>query len=274
MSGMTGIIPVLLAFAATPQERPGMLVSPAWLADHLKDTNVAILHVGRDRKTYDAGHVPGARFLDWQRLVATRGNLQNELPGIADLEKLFSESGIGGETRVVLYADDVLLATRAYFTLDYLGHGDSTALLDGGLAAWKAGQRDVSTDTPPPAGAAFTARVRPEAVVNKEQVRAFAENGGAVLLDARPAADFKAGSIPGALNVYWGEHVAGKDDPSLKPAAELSRLYEAIPHGKRVIAFCRSGVQATHAYFVLRYLGYEVALYDGSYSDWSASTSR
>src|SRR4051812_31283842 len=118
------ILSSLAALAAPePKVRADMLVSTAWLGQHLKDADLVILHVSRDRKAYDEGHIPGARFLALADITITRDGILNELPPAAALKSIFERAGVSDNSRVILYGDtSVLPATRAYFTLDYLGH--------------------------------------------------------------------------------------------------------------------------------------------------------
>src|SRR5687768_5283003 len=150
-----------------PPVRSELIVSTAWLAAHLNDPKVVVLHVARARAHYDEGHIPGARFAGWNEITATRDGVPNELAPVADLQKLFARLGIGDDVRIVLYGDNSgLSAARAYFTLDYLGHGERSALLDGGLEKWKAERRGVSTEKVEPKAAGFKPRVRTSAVTN------------------------------------------------------------------------------------------------------------
>lgn len=255
-----------------------MLVSTSWLARHAKDEKLVVLHVARDRKDYDAGHVPGALYLAWTDLTRTRDGVPNELPPVEQLKRVFEGVGVGEGKRVVLYGDNSgLSATRAWFTLDYLGKGDMAALLDGGLQQWKAEGRPVSTDAPPEIRTArLEPRPRPEAIRTLDAMRDLSwaasnvPSPATVLIDSRPATDFSAGHIPGCVNVPWLPHLVSKENPVLKPPRELRKMYEAagLTAGRKVVSYCGSGVQATHTYFVLRYLGYDVALYDGSMTEW------
>jgi thiosulfate/3-mercaptopyruvate sulfurtransferase len=127
--------------SAAPAVRSDMLVSTAWLEQHLNDSNIVILQVSRDHTAYDAGRIPGARFLALSDIVVTRDGILNELPPAAALKSVFERLGVSDDTRVILYGDaSVLPATRVFFTLDYLGH-QATALLDGGLHKWTAESR-------------------------------------------------------------------------------------------------------------------------------------
>ena len=122
---------------ATTHGPADMLVQTSWLAAHLADKNLVILHVGTDRNSYDACTYPRSAFPRVERDCGTRNGIPNELPPVNDLKNTFERLGVGDHSRVVLYGDMLgLFAARAYFTLDYLGHGSSTALLDGGLEKW------------------------------------------------------------------------------------------------------------------------------------------
>ena len=268
--------------------RSDMIVSTAWLAAHLNDPKVVILHVARERAHYDGGHIPGARFVGWGEITATRDGVPNELAPVAELQKLFERLGIGNSARIVLYGDSSgLSAARAYFTLDYLGHGGRAALLDGGLEKWQAERRAVSTDVVAPKTASFTPRVRPSVVTNLDVMRDLSwtatnlGSSGVVLIDARPVDEYtgakpgdgvpRGGHIPGAANVFWMQNIVGKEMPLLRSPGELYRLYEkaGTQHGRTVVAYCRTGGQASHSYFTLKYLGYDVVMYDGSFYEWS-----
>ncbi|HMV48186.1 MAG TPA: rhodanese-like domain-containing protein [Blastocatellia bacterium] len=123
---------------SAPAVRAEMIVSTDWLAKHLSDKNIFVLHVARERKAYDDGHIPSARFIALGDLLTTREGVANELPPVEQLQKLFEAAGIGDEGRIVIYGENNgLAAARAFFTLDYLGHGARAALLDGGLEKWK-----------------------------------------------------------------------------------------------------------------------------------------
>jgi thiosulfate/3-mercaptopyruvate sulfurtransferase len=179
------------------------------------------------------------------------------------------------------------MAARAFFTLDYLGHGHRVALLDGGLEKWQSEKRPVSTTDSNFSESAFTPRVNIKAVTFLQTVRdvSWQLTDGKItdtlLLDARPPDEFsgakpgdgisRGGHIPGAANLFWMENIISREDPVMKPRAELRKLYEAkgFISSQRVVAYCRTGGQAAHAYFTLKYLGYDVAMYDGSFIEWS-----
>lgn len=270
-----------------PTVRSEMLVSTGWLDRHFNNPGLVILYIG-ERKSYDEGHIPGARFVAFSDITITRGELHNELPPVADLKKLFEKAGVGDDSRVILYGDRLgLLATRAWFTLDYLGHGDRAALLDGGLEKWRAERRPLSKEEPQVKAATFTPRVNPAVVVQLPVMQDLsweAANDPAsplALIDARPPEEYagtkdhngvsRRGHIPGAVSLYWMKTLESKDDPQLLPPAELRQLFAAAgaAPGKKVVSYCVTGVQGSHTYFVAKYLGFDAALYDGSMTEWS-----
>lgn len=267
------------AAEAEPAVRTEMLVSTGWLAQHAGGDDVLILHVAPDRSGYDEGHIPGARFLPVSAFAHEADGIANELPEVEHLDSVFESVGLSDDTRVVVYGP-ALPAARAFFTLDYLGHGGRTALLDGGVEAWRAEGRPLSTEAPPAERGSFTPRPQ-DIVVDATWVRQNLGNTDVAVIDARPEAEFtgevagdgvpRPGHIPGAANVFWQRTIEAADDPTLRDPRALRNLYEhagATP-GTTVVTYCRTGMQASFAYFVARYLGYDARMYDGSYMDWS-----
>ncbi len=271
---------VSVVCSGAPAARKDMLVTGDWLAQHLNDANVVVLHVSANRTAYDAGHIPNARFVGLPELVVTRNGVPNELPEVTALKKVFEAAGVSDRSRVILYGDaSVLPATRAYFTLDYLGHGDQAALLDGGLEKWRAEGRTLTKDAPVVAQGNLTPHLKPEIVMQMDTVKEIAgkrgEPGTPVLLDVRPAADYsgeKGAHIPTAQNLNWMDSQVSREDQTLKSEPALRALYESagIKGDRPVVTYCNSGMQASQSYFALKYLGYDVKMYDGSMSEWNA----
>ena len=268
--------------------RSEMLVSTDWLEKHLHDGDLVVLDIGRDRARYNSAHIPGSRFLSLDELVEQHPNSLNELPPLAELEEIFTGLGVYDRSRIVL-VDDAggVLAARAYFTLDYLGHGDQTALLDGGVKTWLRESRPVSQDRPQVDRGPFHSRIRPEILISTAQMQHLSqiatENtraSDAVLLDARPMAEHtgllysdsipQAGHIAGSESLYWKTLIRSDADPKLLDPEELQRRFEnagVLPE-KFVVTYCRTGMQSSFTYFVAKYLGYRAAMYDGSVYEW------
>lgn len=273
---------------ARPEVRAEMLVSTRDLAERSRNRKTVVLHIARERSHYASGHIPGARFVAWSEITATRDAVPNELPPAEALRKVFERLGIGDTGRLVLYGDQSgLSAARLYFTLDYLGHGERAALLDGGLEKWRAEGRPVTTEAAAESAAPFTPRPRAQRVTSLDVVRDLSwtathvDRPEAVLIDARPAEEYsgaksgesvpRAGHIPGAASVFWMQNLVSRENPVLRPVKELRQMYEAAGArpGGMVVTYCRTGGQAAHAYFTAKYLGYPVVMYDGSFYEWS-----
>lgn len=264
--------------AANPDSvRSEMLVSTQWLAEHLKDPDVVLLHVADNMLDYKRGHIPGARYLAMKKFTTDNGAISVELPSVDELQKTFSELGIGDNTRVVIYATSWFPdAARAYFTLDYLGHGDKAALLDGGVEQWLAEDRPVSGETPKFSPATFTPHIHENvrALLDevKNDVDAKPGEEPEQIVDARSPRRYDAGHLSGASNVYWQDTLVSEDNPVFQPPEKLRAIYASrgIVPGKRIVTYCEVGLQASHGYFLAKYLGYDAAMYDGSYQEWSS----
>jgi thiosulfate/3-mercaptopyruvate sulfurtransferase len=301
---ISGVMALAITVAAAqsaesvPRLRKEMLVSTDWLAAHLHDPDLVLLSVGSTPESYSKGHIPGARQILLGEIAVTRDGIPNELPPDDALQRVFAAAGIGNNSRVVLYGDRFnLLAARAYFTLDYLGIAEHAALLDGGMEKWKAEGRPVSTATTATRPAPLKIAPRREIVVDTAEMRELARKKTATLIDARPTKEFtgeqpsedvaKRGHIPGAKSLYWMDMLVSRENPVLKPEAELRRMYaeaQAAPPpqpaqmrrglgtpapGRRLVTYCRTGMQSSFDYFVAKYLGYQPGMYDASFYEWS-----
>jgi thiosulfate/3-mercaptopyruvate sulfurtransferase len=261
-----------------------MLVSTAWLAEHLKDPNVVVLAVG-DKSEYDKGHIPGSFYVDYMETHLMTGptGLSVELPPMSDLENLFGKFGVTNDSRVVLYPLKGYFSwvTRIYLTLDAMGLGPQSAILDGGLPAWSGEGRDVSTAVPVAKRGTIKACQQSDVIASLDEVESSVKKPGVDIIDAR-ATEFysgqtqpgeqRRGHIPGAGNLPFNTVL--DDKGKLKSPDALAELFRAagMKPGDRVIAYCHIGQQATAVYFAGRYLGYNVKLFDGSWEEWSKHT--
>jgi len=270
------------SFAGAASPRDTLVVSTSWLAQHLKDPDLVLLHVG-DKVEYDVAHIPGARFVGLRDISSTGPDLTLELPPAQELREKLMALGISDSSRIVVYygKDWVSPSTRVVFTLDYAGLGDRTSLLDGGQGAWvREGQPTTAAVPEVKPGALSPLKVRP-LVVTADFVRDHATTGRNVLIDARdrrfydgvqaggPKDAPKLGHIPGAVSVPFSETT--DDKLLLRPADELQALFAkaGVKPGDTLITYCHIGQQATATLFAARTLGYNVLLYDGSFEDWA-----
>jgi thiosulfate/3-mercaptopyruvate sulfurtransferase len=264
---------------AANSEANSMLVSTGWLSEHLNDRSVVIINIG-PRPGYDAGHIPGARFLEMSSIAVSGQPLTLELPPVEKLKSSFEDLGVSDNSRIVIcfLANYVTPATRVYFTLDYLGLGKQTSLLDGGYEAWRAEGKPTTTEAPSINRGKLTPHPRPELVVDAAWVSANMNKPKVAIVDAR-APEFytgasagrmpRAGHIPSAVNIPFSSLADASN--KLKDSATLKKIFEeaGVKPDKEVVSYCHIGQQASLIYFVAKYLGYDARLYDGSFEDWS-----
>lgn len=280
------------AAAAAPAQSAPVLVSPDWLAQHLHDPNLVVIHASQQRSDYDAGHVPGARWLAWQAYtVSTPGGLSVQLPTAAQVDSALESLGISDNSRIVIAGGPIQVSGRLYYTLDYFGLGSRTSLLDGGIAAWRAAKRPTETteSTAESAGessgaarGSVTLHPTPARLVDANWVLANGQKPGVSLLDARlpqfysgasAGSQPRAGHIPGAHNIPFSSTLAESGLALDLPA--LQQLFDAAgaTKGNKVVTYCHIGMQASALYVAARLLGYDAAVYDGSWEEWSRNAS-
>ncbi|HEX6086940.1 MAG TPA: rhodanese-like domain-containing protein [Thermoanaerobaculia bacterium] len=254
------------------------IVSPAWLEQNLDNPYVVVMEIGT---TADRPHIPGARFVSIDSIVKRDGWPPDELPPAGELRRVFENAGVGDRSRIILYGDSPVFATRAWFTLESLGLGDRVAILDGGFARWTAEKRPVAAKRIAPLPATLTLHPDPNRIASLAEIRDAGPD--TIVIDARSPYEFhglrrgvnvtRRGHVPGAECSPWSTNYARGG--SFLPEAELRARYEKLvpDRNARVIVYCRTGMDASVPYFVLRSLGYDVALYDGSYAEWSRDRS-
>lgn len=256
----------------------GPLVDADWLRDHLDNRDVRVIDFrwyvqGRSGfDEYTKGHIPGAVFLDLERVTGTEGGGRHPLPATAQFEQEMRRCGVNEDTGVVAYDDSGgATAARLWFLLGYFGHARQ-AVLDGGIQAW--GEPLETLQAAVPSGN-FTARAPDlSRILGFEAIR---ELDGVPLIDARVGEryrgekepiDPKAGHIPGALSAPFIENLDAKR--RFKSPDELRRRYEALGAREGAVFYCGSGVNATHDILAMEIAGLPNArLYNGSWSDWS-----
>jgi thiosulfate/3-mercaptopyruvate sulfurtransferase len=260
-----------------------LLIEVDALAAKLTDRRVVVLHVG-GRAGYDKAHIPGARQITEEDAARphdmARGDLMLELPDAATLRAKLESLGVSDDSDVVVYAGDgtpLQSATRIVFTLDYLGLGGQTSLLNGGLAAWRRAGRATSTAAPPATAGRLTARPVSPVVVDAAFVQSIGSRPRHVLVDARAPVFYngteptfgKRGHIPKAISIPFSSI---GDATGRIVLADVKRTFETagIRAGDTVVAYCHVGQQATAVVLAARLLDLPVVLYDGAFQDWAS----
>jgi thiosulfate/3-mercaptopyruvate sulfurtransferase len=272
----------VLLLAPSPAVAGGSRPAPTfvttdWLSRHLGDPNLVVLHASGQRSDYEAGHVPGARFVGWSSFTVTRDSLTIELPAAATFDSLLEAAGVRDSSRIVIAGGPVTMTSRLLVTLDAFGLGGRASILDGGIDAWREQGRPVSRDSVSVARGDITLRPVPDRVVDAAWIGAH-RDAGLAIVDARAPEFFegrasnnnpRAGRLPGAGNVpfTWLTGELGR----FRDRAALERLFAraGVRRGERVVTYCHIGIQGSVAYVAARSLGCVVSLYDGSFEDWS-----
>jgi thiosulfate/3-mercaptopyruvate sulfurtransferase len=266
------------AFAGGDEKAP-VIVTPGWLAAHLKDPDLVVLNVSTSVRNYRQGHIPGARFLWYNAFSVATQELNAELVPADRLDTLLEGLGVSSTSRIILcgVGGNVSFTARGYVTLDYLGLGDHTSILDGGFEAWKAAGNPVSKETPVYARGSLRHRIKGDAVVDADFVKSNLNTTGLSIVDAR-APNFyngigggfpRPGRIPGAHNVYFATLYDSTD--RFLPLDSLKARFTSagVKPEDEVITYCHVGQTASSAYVAAKLLGHRVHLYDGSFEDWS-----
>jgi thiosulfate/3-mercaptopyruvate sulfurtransferase len=276
---------MVVQLPAPLQDAPGVLVSVDWLAEHLEDSSITLLHVGMPTALASGEFIPGARFLNYQEIVQVRDGLIVEMPPIDELIEPFEVAGVSDGTLVILYGSPAHLPARAYVALDYLGHGAHAAVLDGGLEAWKAAEHPVdATPAQGPRGL-LALMVRDDVLVSAEWIEERLDDPAVALIDSRPEGEYngniptrigrRAGHIPGAHDLYWEDLLVASDNPVLRDFTDvqLQFLGAGADYGDTVVTYCWVGMRASYTYLIAKHMGYDARLYDGSWNEWSKNDS-
>jgi thiosulfate/3-mercaptopyruvate sulfurtransferase len=273
------------------------LVSTDWLADRLGADDIAVLDASwhmpaanRDPAAeFRDAHIAGAVFFDIDGVADRSSGLPHMLPEPEVFAEAVGALGVGDETTVVAYDVGGLIASaRLWWTLRAMGH-DRVVVLDGGLAKWRAEGRPIARGDAFTRPKRFTPDRRPELVRDFEAMRRTIDEGasGAHVLDARPAPRFSGevaeprpglacGHMPGAKNLPSSALVDAEG--RLKSAEALMVAFngvglddQALDNGAPVTTSCGSGVTACILALGLARLGrWDVAVYDGSWTEWGA----
>lgn len=269
---------------------PSALVSAEWLASRQDDPGLRIVDASfylptqnRDAKAeYLDRHLPGAVFFDIDEIADRGSDLPHKLPSPEQFARQVGELGIGSRDLVVVYdAERFLASARVWWMFRVMGH-EEVAVLDGGLGAWLAAGQPVQSGPVTAQPRRFEARPKPELVRDLEQIRAGIGKTMDQLVDARsagrffarepePRAGLRAGHIPGSANLPFTDLI--DTDGRLQPNDRLASSFAGAGLDLRlpVAATCGSGVSAAVLALAAHQLGKkDVAVYDGSWSEWGA----
>lgn len=277
-----------------PNLRGRYIIDADWLMTHINSPDLIVVdgswhlpHLGRNgRMEFEQAHIPGAQYFDIDDIADETSDLPHMLPSPAKFASRMKKLGIGDGCRVVAYDTvGVTTAARVWWMLRAMGHED-VAVLNGGRAAWvAAGGQLTDEPTLKKPEVHFTPRLNRSLIRDFDDMKRASRDGNEQIIDARSAGRFagtdpepreglRGGHMPAAHNVPFPELL--DDAGFLKPEAELRAAFKSagVALAKPIATTCGSGVTAAILALALATLGRpDVAVYDGSWSEWGQPDS-
>jgi thiosulfate/3-mercaptopyruvate sulfurtransferase len=273
---------------AAPKNQARAVAQPDWLEQNIDNPKVRIIEVSTEPGLYERGHIKNAVKIVWHTdLVDT---VNRDIASAKNFQKLAQKIGISEDTTIVLYGDkNNWFAAWGAWVFNIYGAKD-VRVLDGGRVKWEKDGRALTTAVPALKAGNFTTRVADKtlrATLLQDVLPVAKKRVKADLIDIRSADEFsgkifapagfqelavRAGHIPGAINVPWGQNVNA--DGTFKTVAELKKLYadKGVDGKQNIITYCRIGERSSLTWFVLsEILGYNVKNYDGSWTEYGNS---
>ena len=260
------------------------LVSTDWLEKNINDPKLRLIEVSVNPGLFERGHIQGATNVSWHTDLVDP--VRRDIASQQDFEKLLRNAGVNSDSTVVLYGDtNNWFAAWGAWVFDIYGV-KNVKLLDGGRKKWEAENRPLTPVAKQqaagnikvsPANQKLRARLADVVAVAEKKsdtklvdIRSADEYSGKIFAPAGvQELAVRAGHVPGAANVPWGQAVAA--DGTFKSVEELKKIYGAvgIDGTKPVITYCRIGERSSHTWFALsKLLGYDVRNYDGSWTEY------
>ena len=270
---------------AAPKNQARAVVQADWLEQNIDNPSVRIIEVSTEPGLYERGHIKNAAKIVWHtELVDT---VNRDIASAKDFQKLAQKIGINQDSTIVLYGDkNNWFAAWGAWLFNIYGAKD-VRILDGGRVKWEKDGRALTTAVPTLKQGNFTTRVADKslrATLLRDVLPVAKKRVKADLIDIRSADEFsgklfaapgfqelavRAGHIPGAINIPWGQNVNA--DGTFKSVAELKKLYadKGVDGKQNIITYCRIGERSSLTWFVLsEILGYNVKNYDGSWTEY------
>ena len=266
------------------------LVSTEWLQQHLfapdirpVDATWYLPTLEQDaRREFEDAHIPGAVYFDIDDIADETSDLPHMLPSAVKFSARVRKLGLGDGERIVVYDNNLFsAAARVWWMFRLFGHDDVT-VLDGGLAKWRDEKRPLNDLPGQPRERHFTARQNNLLLRDLEQIRANITSQREQLLDVRAAGRFdgsapeprpglRSGHVPGAVNLPYTDLIA--EDGCMRPAEDLEAAFAeaGIDLSRPIVTTCGSGVTAATVALALATIGRpDIAVYDGSWSEWGS----
>lgn len=246
------------------------------------DPNILIIDLSR-KEIFDQAHLPNAIWVDYTQLQKGIPPYPGKLPELDALTTLLESTGYNGDQWLIAYDDEGGgWAGRFLWTLEVLGI-QNYSYLNGGIHAWIAAGRPISTKTNHPEPSTLDLSIKNHDRIEVDGVIEVLGQNGTAIWDARSQAEFlginvfaaRGGHMPGAVNIDWLALMDKNNAYKLKPLSTLKEMLEqkGITADKKVITHCQSHHRSSLSWLVLKILGYpDIAAYDGSWGEWGNLT--
>lgn len=249
----------------------GCVVDKDYVAGKISSPTAVIVE-GRLRQAYEDGHIPTAAHLDPATHLKEGKFLKPR--DVISLE--LANKGITPEKEIVLYCGSGGAAARNFLVLKELGFKKVAVYLNA-WDEWSIDTTKVQELGVPNftfSGSALNAKnsLGPRFLTQAE-LKSALDQKSALVLDVRSAPDFRLGSIPGSVNVYWNDTLDANRNP--KSGDELTALFSkaGVTPDKHIVIFTRGGFQATYMHTLLKLTGYpQVSVYTGPWTGWHLSS--
>ncbi len=252
-----------------------MLCEPEQLVRHLDDPGLIIVDLCQD-EVFARYHIPGAVHVRPAELICGIKPATGKLPSIEQLNELFARLGYATDKHIVAYDDEGGgWAGRFFWTLDVIGHQHSSCL-NGGLIAWIAENKPVTTQLVTPTPTRVSLKIEPRVIAEKQDVMQAIDSPDTVIWDARSAEEYagikttaaRDGHIPGAINLDWLEVMDRENHLKLRKNLRQILDDRGISGARTVITHCQTHHRSGLTYLVGRLLGINIKAYHGSWSEW------
>lgn len=285
---MTLLLPLfLLSFHA--QSTTPLLYQPDQLHQALKHPSKNIILIDtRTAEEYLIGHIPNAINLPINQLQHTLGLVKKRIIGPLQFQKRIESLGLQQDDHLVFYAgNDPLFATRALWIFEFYGH-PYNSILDGGFPAWLWQNLPIEHTINVLPKSQYTVHLNPKRFASKFETLVATQSENTLLIDARPKEEFEGltsrtarkGHIPNAINLDFTSLFSTFNNEENQvqistfiQTEEFQKLIDKLPKKQHIILYCNAGSEASALYFSFRLMNREVAIYDGSWVEWSTDKS-
>jgi len=260
-------------------------VDSEWLQNNLNEHDIVLLHAGT-ADGFDSVHIPGARLIIPASFTISTDNLHNEIPAGDSIVSLLRCAGVNENSRIVLYYENSRFLSRTakiFVTLDYIGLGSRTFVLNGGLPQWQEEGGETTDQSAEFMPGNLESRESGTVVITASELDRQRWNQDVVVIDARTDREYygtpangdhpaEGGHIEGARSLPYQVLLTDGKPYLFRTDEEMKDIFRrtGMDPDKVAVFYCGSGGRASVGYMLARHLHYSVLLYDGSYEEWVA----